>query len=322
MTDTKDDSVYRINPSSTYKVSNLTMSNRNVKGRNERKSSTGGTSTTDRYSNPDGIITAAEMIRQQKKHKLLPVRTSISNTTTTDISTNQSSITDVDDEIQRLERELQQDDDSNEIDSEDDASSTRSDEEDHHDIQTDVMILSISESNQNPIEKLPTQFLPPIPVTSKSKHSTKSEKNSKKRSRNDDTTNDTNENISGAGLKKAVQELIQNYQGRASTERIPYYCRYCQHQATNDKDFRHHQTIPSHLQNVTVHNKASYCKLCSKQFNSPIQLQEHLKSKPHHDRLQYLQSKQPHRPNRNKPTFRQPQQRPHSQNRYNKAETK
>ena len=235
----------------------------------------------------DGIVTAAEMMRQARQHDApLPE----SDTTTAAITTSKTrSINDIDDEIQRLERELQQDDDDNDTST----GSIRSDGHDDDDIKPEaVMILSISTSNQNPIEKLPTHCLPPPLVSTGTKsRSTKS----KKRSRNDDM-NESNKNISGAGLKKAVQELIQNYHGRATTERIPFYCRYCLHQATDYKDLVHHQTLPSHLQNVTIHNKASYCKLCSKQFNSPIQLLEHLQSKPHHDRLQYLQSKQPQKP--------------------------
>jgi Zinc-finger double-stranded RNA-binding len=275
------------------------MNDRKIKVRDSSKRNMKENSKTsiDRTStnNSEGILTAAEMIRQaqQRKPQLAPESTSISNTTT-NISTIKSSINDIDDEIQRLERELQRDNDVDvDIEDDDDTStgSNRSYEQYDDDNKKDAMILSISKSNQNLIEKLPTHCLPPPLVTNKS-HSTKSKGNAnKKRSRTDDT-NAINSNISGTGLKKAVQELMQNYQGRTSTERVPYYCRYCQHQATNYNEFVQHQTIPSHLHNVTIHNKASYCKLCSKQFNSPIQLQEHLQSKPHHDRLQYLQSKQ------------------------------
>ena len=251
--------------------------------------------TSNGSSSCDGMITAAEMIRQKQ------IRYSNNNSdptvSTATIPSRTTSINDIDDEIQRLERDLQQGSDDDE-DSDDDS------ENEDGVKNTVTMILSISESKQNPIEKLPTHCLPPSLTLNK----LKSKAGSKKRSRNEDT-NDTNggtnnNNISGAGLKKAVQELIQNYQGRNSTERIPYFCRYCQHQATDYNDFQHHQTIPSHIQNVTLHNKASYCKLCSKQFNSPIQLQEHLQSKPHHDKLQYLQSKQQHRSKKHKPMHR------------------
>ena len=306
--------------------------NGDIKGRSGHKKTlaknsktwTGSMSTSS--SSPEETITAAEMIRQkqQQQHKYLPESKSIANESK-NILTIQGSINDIDDEIQRLERELQEDvdDDDDSENSEDETSTsgggnTKVDENDHY--QTDAMILSISQSNQNLIEKLPSHCLPPLTLVSggsKSSH--------KKRSRNVDDTNDTLHNhISGTGLKKAVQELIQNYQGRTNTERKPFYCRYCQHQATDYNDFRHHQTETSHLQNVTLHNKASYCKLCSKQFNSPIQLHEHLQSKPHHDRLQYLQSKQQkHRPNAHSQTrFQPPPKHPHARKSYNNTVAK
>lgn len=258
--------------------------------------------TSNGSSSCDGMITAAEMIRKKRmrcnnNNNNMNSDPTVSSTATKPSRT--TSINDIDDEIQRLERELQQgsdDDESNDDDSENEEEDGVNDKA--------TMILSISESKQNPIEKLPTHCLPPSLTLSK----LKSKGGSKKRTCNEDT-NDTNggtnnNNISGAGLKKAVQELIQNYQGRNSTERIPYFCRYCQHQAIDYNDFQHHQTILSHIQNVTLHNKASYCKLCSKQFNSPIQLQEHLQSKPHHEKLHYLQSKQQHRSKNQKPMYR------------------
>ena len=178
------------------------------------------------------------------------------------------------------------------------------------------MIVSISESNQNPIEKLPTRCLPPPLTLHQQQKRAKSSKgsSSKKRPRSDTPQNNINKNnsngssnknddthnsnnnpphpVGGAGLKQAVQELMRNYQGRATTERKPFYCRYCQHQATDYTDFVQHQRRSTHLQNVTLHNQASYCKLCAKQFNSPLQLKEHLTSQPHRHKLQYYQSKQ------------------------------
>jgi hypothetical protein len=289
------------------------MRDGNMKGKITITSHTSKDSNRAKSSDGIIIITAAELLRQQTQQQTQQQQQSrrLENTTkgTTDIETNNRSINDIDDEIQRLERELQQADND---DTEDDASissstgssSSRQCGEQNNNDDTNstnrdtTMILSISKSNQNPIEKLPTHCLPPPTATNKLL-STKSKGKSKnkKRSRTDDDTNGGNNNIIvGVGLKKAVQELLQNYQGRASTERKPFYCRYCQHQSINYNDFVHHQTIPSHLQNVTIHNKASYCKLCSKQFNSPLQLQEHLQSKPHQERWQYLQSKQQRKP--------------------------
>ena len=202
---------------------------------------TNGTCTKSSSSSrsDDGMITAAEMIRQKQQIQQpqnnqsalqLESTTSVTAVTTATIpsrNTTKSSINDIDDEIQRLERELQQQDNDDDADDDDDDDSDNDsddfkiEEDDNGDDKyKETMIVSISESNQNPIEKLPTHCLPPS-VTRMSKVKS----GSKKRPRNDDT-NDNNHHISGTGLKKAVQELLHNYQGRNSTERIPYFCRY------------------------------------------------------------------------------------------------
>jgi Zinc-finger of C2H2 type len=250
-------------------------------------------------------------------------------------STDTSNVTfDIDDEIERLERELQQLDDDDDVgeandDSCDDDDVDNNDGHGNHsqETHTQVMILSLSESNQTPIEKLPTHCLP------EHNNNTVSTTNKKRKKKNTTTTIrnglDTDQyhrNTSttattlgkhkklkvaeeteaadvkttaqhhpsmllSGGLKQAVRELIQTYQPKSS-ERLPFYCRYCQSQSNNYTTFVQHQTLVSHTHNVTLHNKASYCQLCHKQLTSPTQLKEHLQSKPHCDKLKYVQSKQ------------------------------
>jgi hypothetical protein len=93
------------------------------------------------------------------------------------------------------------------------------------------------------------------------------------------------------GLKAAVEEVLKGYKPR-SAERLPFYCRACQKQYANSEEFFAHKETDFHLAAVSMERKASYCKLCKKQLTSPTQLKEHLSSRPHKERLHYVQSKQ------------------------------
>ena len=95
------------------------------------------------------------------------------------------------------------------------------------------------------------------------------------------------------GLRDAVKEVLHGYVARSS-ERLPFYCRVCAKQYTNDKEFFDHKSTDFHKSAVEVERKTSFCKLCRKQFTSPVQLKEHISSRPHKERLDQVRSRQSH----------------------------
>ena len=95
---------------------------------------------------------------------------------------------------------------------------------------------------------------------------------------------------SSEGLRDAVKEVLAEYTPR--TEKIPFYCRVCSHSSSNQQEFLIHKRSDFHKMAVQMEKKASYCNICRKQLTSITQLQEHLQSKPHRDKLQYLRSRQ------------------------------
>ena len=110
------------------------------------------------------------------------------------------------------------------------------------------------------------------------------EKKKKKKSSNKDDEN-VNE-----GLREAVKEVLSGYEAR-SHERIPFYCRVCSVQSKDMESFLAHKNTDFHKAAVKAERKATYCQACRKQFTSPVQMEEHLNSKPHHERMIYLRSK-------------------------------
>ena len=111
----------------------------------------------------------------------------------------------------------------------------------------------------------------------------KEKKNKRKTSNNDDE--DINE-----GLREAVKEVLSGYEAR-SHERIPFYCRVCSVQSKDMESFLAHKKTDFHKAAVKAERKATYCQACRKQFTSPVQMEEHLNSKRHHERMIYLRSK-------------------------------
>ena len=181
---------------------------------------------------------------------------------------------DIDDEIARLEMELMNDvDDSKSFSDEDEISYTNSAHGDHK-----TGTLSLSSCADDRIEKLPSACLPRPGTYSATKKAGKSLKPchiSKEKS----------------GLQKAVEEVLSGYTARSS-ERIPFYCRFCSKQYENESTFFQHKASDFHKTAVALERKATYCKLCRKQFTSPIQMREHLSSRPHKQRLQSVRSRQ------------------------------
>lgn len=188
---------------------------------------------------------------------------------------------DLDEEIRRLEAELAADDD----DSSSDSSSSRSDDDDLSDdgdekrpASPQVLCLSVVKDDR--IEALPNKLLP-----SNKKRTLKNvdgETAPKKRKERKPEIE--------PGLKKAVQEVLDGYVAR-SAERLPFYCRVCAKQYSNEEQFFAHKETDFHAAAIEMERKASYCKLCRKQLTSPAQLKEHLSSRPHEERLQHVQAR-------------------------------
>jgi len=108
----------------------------------------------------------------------------------------------------------------------------------------------------------------------------------KKKSPKTAPSNNVNE-----GLRKVVKELLVGYTPRSS-EHLPFYCRVCSVQSENLETFVSHKKTEFHKIAVQEEKKASFCKLCRKQFTSICQMQEHLKSRPHKEKLNRVREKQ------------------------------
>lgn len=182
---------------------------------------------------------------------------------------------DIDDEIRRLEMELNNDSsgDESEYDSPDDMENDNG----------TPAVISLSAYAQDRIEHLPESCLPEpgkYNPRGSSKIGTKSGPVKKKEGHQ-----------KMDGLKEAVQEVLNGYKARSS-ERLPFYCRFCSKQYGNEKEFFEHKNSDFHKTAVELERKATYCRLCLKQLTSPEQMKEHLKSRPHRERLQFVKSRQ------------------------------
>ncbi len=121
---------------------------------------------------------------------------------------------------------------------------------------------------------------------------TSSSKMSRKRKRSKKNGNGGEENAQKSdGLRDAVLEVLQGYVARSS-ERIPFYCRVCSHQSSNEEEFFAHKKTEFHKTAVEVERKKTFCKLCRKQLTSLVQMQEHLESRPHKEKLEYMRARQ------------------------------
>jgi hypothetical protein len=171
---------------------------------------------------------------------------------------------DIDDEIRRLEAELEKSSSSEGSGDEDDAASD------------DAGFLSLSKFAKDRIESLPTTALP-MPGRYNPRDGMKRAK--KKRP------------AVSSGLREAVKEVLNGYKARSS-ERLPFYCRVCAKQYDNETEFFNHRSTQFHKTAVDMEKKASYCKMCRKQLTSPDQMKEHLSSRPHRERLQKMKIRQ------------------------------
>jgi len=243
------------------------------------------------------MATAAELLRQKMAPSAQPATQQVDTAAVAPLLTS-SSGADLDDEIRRLEAELAQDDD----DESDDESSSDESEDDYKDAHPagSEGVLNLSQLNEARIESLPPTALPaPGGGGTRTKNSKRAldeqhdnnNSNNEKKKKSKRTKTATNELPVSAGLKSAVEELLRGYQPR-SAERLPFYCRVCAQQYDNEDAFLQHKQQEFHQAAVTLERKATYCKLCRKQLTSPVQLQEHLRSRPHKERLDWVQAKQ------------------------------
>ena len=180
---------------------------------------------------------------------------------------------DIDDEIARLEAELQAS-----------SSSEESDSEEGDDVEGNG-ILSLSKYSDSRISSLPATALPQ-PGRYKATGERRPEKAPKQSSVEVPD-----------GLREAVKEVLSGYKARSS-EKLPFYCRVCQVQYSNADEFFQHKQTQFHEAAVAMERKATFCKLCRKQLTSPEQMKEHLASKPHRMRLQKMKEKQQGQSNR------------------------
>mmetsp|Transcript_24643 Transcript_24643/g.28087 ORF Transcript_24643/g.28087 Transcript_24643/m.28087 type:complete len:165 (+) Transcript_24643:111-605(+) len=119
-------------------------------------------------------------------------------------------------------------------------------------------------------------------------------KNSKRKSIDDNTNDDSSKRpkcIVIEGLKKAVKEVSNNYIPVSQKERRLFYCRVCDKQHSNLEDYKAHFTADAHQRAQLIERKASFCNSCQKQLTSPQQLEDHLKSKPHYERLENIKNR-------------------------------
>jgi len=181
---------------------------------------------------------------------------------------------DIDDEIARLEKELM--DESSDIDDSENSSQDDEASDTNQTKDNEPAILSLSSCADDRVESLPSTCLPvPGKYTLGKKKSVKNIRQPEVES----------------GLQQAVKEILGGYTARSS-EKIPFYCRFCSKQYENETSFYEHKASEFHKTAVLLERKATYCKLCRKQFTSPTQMKEHLSSRPHKQRLQNVRMRQ------------------------------
>jgi hypothetical protein len=209
---------------------------------------------------------------------------------------------DIDDEIQRLEAELAADNDDEDYEREMENDSNNDNpsedlERDRHVSFGPIQVKEI-ESAPNQTTEIPEDSIlclssvaedriAPLPETCLPKTT----KRALKGIDEDPQQKQAKKSKVSAGLRDAVKEVLNGYVARSS-ERLPFYCRVCATQYKNEQEFFGHKVNDFHRAAVEVERKASFCKLCRKQFTSPVQLKEHISSRPHKERLGKVRARQ------------------------------
>lgn len=236
-------------------------------------------------SSESGIVTASELLRRKVQQQ--KTSQSVAAVAGTRAPSHPLASDDIDEEIKRLEAELAKGSDSS--DSDDDSHNDDLDhgQDTHNAVRGKTTITSnidnqspsvlrLSELEQDRIQSLPQHLLPAARKRTLKNIDGEGTKSNKKVSK---------ASSESSGLASAVKEVLSGYVARSS-EKLPFYCRACQKQYPNEKEFFEHKATEFHKTAVDVERRASYCKLCRKQLTSPEQLKEHLKSRPHKERLE------------------------------------
>jgi hypothetical protein len=226
------------------------------------------------------VITESDT--KMKEDKPVPIamqmRTKASQAETKSVKFSEPEV-DLDEEIRRLEQELEDSnssDDSNSVDDED---------------ENEKGVLSLSQYADDRPEHLPKSCLPkPGRYSARASVDPRSITNTKGHTKADIVKRREEQNKS-SGLKEAVQEVLDGYKARSS-EKLPFYCRYCAKQYNNETEFLEHKQTDFHETAVAMEKKATYCRLCMKQLTSPPQMKEHLASRPHKERMQSVRNRQ------------------------------
>jgi hypothetical protein len=186
---------------------------------------------------------------------------------------------DIDDEIRRLEAELEGSSSSSSSDDDDDDDTDGEDNESSGNKGSSAAVLSLSAMKDERIEALPASHLP------------SNKKRTMKIDRGSEEKQPSKKLKVSSGLEVAVREVLAGYVARSS-EKIPFYCRHCAKQYANEPEFKEHRETDFHKKAVEIERKATYCKLCRKQLTSPAQMKEHLTSRPHKQHLDKVRAKQ------------------------------
>jgi Zinc-finger of C2H2 type len=247
------------------------------------------TNSLDHMAEPP-LLTAAEIFRSKRARKASNNQEKVEQVGNTD---------DLDDEIKRLEVELgksENDDDASlETSSSDSELSTKVKDTPsspimNHKKSAHPGVICLSTVAKDRIEPLPSKYLPAERTNTRSKNSGTHLSPSSKKPRNKDTTLSKSTSSMDA-LESTVKEFLTGYVARSS-ERLPFYCRVCAIQCQSIDEFERHKETEFHNVAVAAERKLSYCKLCRKQLTSPVQLKEHLTSKPHRERMDKVKRQQ------------------------------
>mmetsp|Transcript_440 Transcript_440/g.1150 ORF Transcript_440/g.1150 Transcript_440/m.1150 type:complete len:216 (+) Transcript_440:72-719(+) len=169
-----------------------------------------------------------------------------------------SSLTAVDEEIARLEAELEAADD------------TAGDDE-KDDVDDDALIFSSLESER--IAPLPASQLPAA-------HCRKPTKRPR-------TLEGRQERRGPAADPAVVAQARRLVDAAGATEKvkIPFACRLCNFRGADLDDFEAHRASQLHVVATRLYKEASFCGLCRVQCTSPLELRTHTVSKKHQERL-------------------------------------
>ena len=115
----------------------------------------------------------------------------------------------------------------------------------------DEGVICLSTVNKERIEPLPSDLLP---------------QTRKRKRKNSDSGP-----VSSASLLHFPETL----------KKLPFVCRPCAFQGSNLREFNDHRESPGHLKKAKACMSLLKCRPCKKSFNSPAQMEEHLKSKVH-----------------------------------------